>query len=50
MVDEADVVAAYVLHDWGGAAKTLDYAMKKRKTVICFGDKIYCCDLEENPL
>ena len=39
MVNEADVVIAYVLHDWGGAAKTLDYAMRKRKAVIRFGDK-----------
>ena len=38
MVDEADIVVAYVLHDWGGAAKTLDYAMRKGKTVIRFGD------------
>ena len=38
MVDEADIVVAYVLHDWGGAVKTLDYAMRKGKTVIRFGD------------
>ena len=50
MVNEADVVVAYVLHDWGGAAKTLGYAMRKRKTVICFGDTKQYCDLTENPL
>ena len=50
MVNEADVVVAYVLHDWGGAAKTLDYAVRKRKTVICFGDTKQYCDLNENPL
>ncbi|MGM9937187.1 MAG: SLOG family protein [Candidatus Ornithomonoglobus sp.] len=34
MVDRADVVIAYVNHDWGGAYKTLEYANKKRKTII----------------
>ena len=31
MVSEADVVVAYVLYSWGGAAKTLDYALTKKK-------------------
>ena len=30
MVDAADVVVAYVTHDWGGAAKTLEYARRKK--------------------
>lgn len=37
MIDEADIVITYVLHDWGGAAKTLEYAMRKRKTIIRYG-------------
>lgn len=36
MVDQADVVVAYVIHEWGGAATTLRYAEAKRKTIICF--------------
>ncbi len=28
MVEMADVVVAYVTHDWGGAAKTLKYARR----------------------
>lgn len=50
MVDASDIVVAYVLHGWGGAAKTLEYAMRKRKTVIRFGDTKQYCDLNENPL
>ena len=36
MVAQADVVVAYVTHGWGGAAKTLEYARTKRKTVILY--------------
>lgn len=36
MVAQADVVVAYVTHGWGGAAKTLEYAQRKRKTVILY--------------
>lgn len=36
MVAQADVVIAYVTHDWGGAAKTLQYARAKGKNVILF--------------
>lgn len=36
MVEMADVVVAYVTHDWGGAAKTLAYAKRKRKAIFCF--------------
>ena len=34
MVDEADLVIAYVMYSWGGAAKTLEYAKRKKKTII----------------
>ena len=34
MVDNSDIVISYVDHDWGGAAKTLEYAKKKGKTII----------------
>lgn len=34
MVNKADVVIAYVEHDWGGAYKTYDYAIKKKKQLI----------------
>ena len=34
MINEADVVVAYVTHDWGGAAKTLAYAKRKKKEII----------------
>lgn len=30
MVTHSDLVIAYVAHDWGGAAKTLDYAIRKK--------------------
>ena len=36
MVDQADVVVAYVIHEWGGAAMTLRYAEAKKKTIIRF--------------
>ena len=36
MVDAADVVVAYVTHDWGGAAKTLEYARRCGKRVILY--------------
>ena len=36
MVDQADVVVAYVIHEWGGAATTLRYAEAKKKTIIRF--------------
>ena len=34
MVEAADVLISGVLYDWGGAAKTLDHARKKRKVII----------------
>ena len=36
MVDQADVVVAYVIHEWGGAATTLRYAEAKKKTILRF--------------
>lgn len=38
MVNDADVVIAYVQHSWGGAAQTLEYAKQKKKRVILFDD------------
>ena len=34
MVEQADVVVAYVKRDWGGAAATLRYAERKGKRAI----------------
>ncbi len=34
MVDNADVVIAYVEHDWGGAYKMYKYAKSKGKVII----------------
>lgn len=37
MVSQSDLVIAYVLYSWGGAARTLEYAEKKKKQVINIG-------------
>ena len=37
LVDNSDLVIAYVSHGWGGAATTLDYAAQKKKTIIKYG-------------
>ena len=34
MVNEADLVIAYVMYSWGGAAKTLEYAKRKKVPII----------------
>lgn len=34
MVDQSDIVIAYVTHGWGGAATTLKYALTKGKRII----------------
>ena len=39
MVDEADLVLSYVTYSWGGAAKTLEYARRKKKTFINLSEK-----------
>lgn len=36
MVQSADVVVGYVLHDWGGAAGTLKYARSQKKVIRAF--------------
>lgn len=36
MVDSADVVVAYVTHEWGGAVKTLQYARRCGKRVMLY--------------
>lgn len=36
MVDISDVVVAYVLHNWGGAATTMRYAKRKNKKLILY--------------
>lgn len=38
MVDESDVVIAYVQHDWGGAYQTLSYAEHRGKKIILLGN------------
>ena len=40
MVESADVVVAYVLHDWGGAATTLRCAKQKKKQIILYRDEM----------
>lgn len=40
MVEVADVVVAYVIHDWGGAATTLRYARRKKKQIISYIDGV----------
>ena len=34
MIEEADLVIAYVMYSWGGAAKALEYANRKKKQII----------------
>ena len=34
MVEEADLVIAYVKYSWGGATKTLEYAKRKKKRIV----------------
>lgn len=34
MIDSTDIIIAYVKYSWGGAARTLEYAKRKKKTVI----------------
>ena len=40
MVEESDVVVAYVTRGWGGAAKTLAHARRKSKRIIGYGEHI----------
>ena len=39
MVRECDLLIAYVTHGWGGAAKTLRYAIKHDKAFVNVADK-----------
>jgi hypothetical protein len=39
MMKSSDIVIAYVMHSWGGAAKTLTYAKRKHKQIINIYDK-----------
>lgn len=34
MVDHADVIVAYVLHEWGGANAMLQYTLRKGKEIV----------------
>jgi hypothetical protein len=34
MMKSSDIVIAYVMHSWGGAAKTLTYAKRQHKQII----------------
>ena len=38
MIQRCDVLIAYVTHGWGGAARTLAYARKKKKTILTYGE------------
>ena len=40
IVNQADLVIAYVNHSWGGATKALEYTHKVRKRYINLGDYI----------
>lgn len=40
LVDNSELVIAYVCHGWGGAATTLRYAQSKKKAIINF-DKAF---------
>ena len=37
MVDAADIVVAYVKYEWGGAAKALEYARRRKKQIMWMG-------------
>lgn len=38
MVENCDLLVAYVKYSWGGARKTLDYAIRKKKPYINFAE------------
>ncbi len=38
MVEQADIIVAYVSHDWGGAYSTYKYAKKKGKEIFNLAD------------
>ena len=39
MVNKANLVIAYVKYSWGGAARTLEYAKRKKKRIIILAEK-----------
>ena len=39
MINEADLIIAYVEHTFGGAYKTLEYARRKKKHIINLADQ-----------
>ena len=41
MIEKADILIACVDHDWGGASKTLEYAVKKGLHIINLGGLQY---------
>lgn len=36
IVKQSEIVVAYVTHGWGGAAKTLEFAQRKKKQIILY--------------
>lgn len=40
MVRESDVVISGVLHSWGGAARTLEFAQRKKKVIFQYPTKM----------
>lgn len=39
MVQQADFLICYAAHDWGGAARFVEYALRQRKCVINLAEK-----------
>jgi uncharacterized phage-like protein YoqJ len=39
MVENSDIIIAYVKYSWGGSAKTLAYAKRKHKQIINISDQ-----------
>lgn len=39
LVENSDIVVAYVQHSWGGAATTLSFAARKGKPIIVYPNK-----------
>lgn len=40
MIENSDIIIAYVKHSWGGAAKSLEYGKRKKKQIIQFELKV----------
>ena len=41
MVEQSDLVVAYVTHSWGGASQTLQHAKRKRKEIVNLSESNY---------